>query len=83
MKEFMHFLPLLHSVLFEAEGFIATKLGPVGEGDGFHVLVQCKDRPNWYVSAHVVRDLFGVVTLEKADLGVVVSSGGFSRPARE
>ena len=78
--------------LFEAEEFIA-KLGPVGEGDGgvdirvekdgFHVLVQCKDRPNWYVSEHVVRDLYGVVTLENADLGVVVSSGGFSRPARE
>lgn len=51
--------------------------------DGKKVYVQCKHWKNRNVGVKTVRELYGVMTAKKADEGIVVSSGGFTREARE
>ncbi|HVC08420.1 MAG TPA: restriction endonuclease [Elusimicrobiota bacterium] len=49
--------------------------------EGKKTLVQCKHWKVWSVGASVVRELYGVMAAEKADAGIVVTSGKFTRDA--
>jgi hypothetical protein len=49
--------------------------------EGQTTLVQCKRWKAWSVGVKVVRELYGVMTAEKASRGVVVSCGRFTRDA--
>lgn len=77
--------------LFSAYGHDAKRTGTVGD-HGVDVVVQTKNdekcvvqckRWKGYVGEPVVRDFYGVVLHEKADRGIIVTSGKFSRPAQE
>lgn len=50
--------------------------------DGHKSLVQCKQWKVFSVGAHVVREMFGLMTAEKADQAIIVTTGGFTREAR-
>ncbi len=64
-----------------------TPPGPDGGVDirmtknGVHYLVQCKHYKASRVSVSVVRELYGVMTSEGADGGLIVTSGRFTRDA--
>jgi restriction system protein len=64
-------------------------LGPDGgldltlRKDGRKTVVQCKRWKGFYVGAPVVREMFGLMTAEKADLAIIVTSGNFTRDARD
>lgn len=47
------------------------------------IFVQCKHWKAWQVGAPVIRELFGLVVANRASRGIVVTSGTFSREARE
>lgn len=77
--------------LFLAYGHKAKRTGKAGDHGvdvvvqtkkGEKCVVQCK-RWKGRVGEPVVRDFYGVVMHEKADKGVVITSGTFSRPAQE
>lgn len=51
-------------------------------GHGETVLVQCKRWKARQVGVDKVRELFGVVTAERADRGILVTSGNFTNAAR-
>ena len=51
--------------------------------DGKKTLVQCKHWKTSSVGASVVRELYGVMAAEKADEGIVVTSGRFSQDAQD
>lgn len=50
-------------------------------GHGETVLVQCKQWKARQVGVDKLRELYGVVTAEKADRGVLVTSGHFTKEA--
>lgn len=50
-------------------------------GNGETVLVQCKQWKARQVGVDKVRELFGVVTAERADRGILVTSGNFTKDA--
>lgn len=52
-------------------------------GKGGKTLVQCKQWRKSSVGAPVVRELYGLMTSEGANAGIVVTSGQFTREARE
>lgn len=77
--------------LFTAYGHEAKRTGQVGDHGvdvivqtkkGEKCVVQCK-RWRGYVGEPVVRDFYGVVMHEKADKGIIITSGKFSRSAQE
>lgn len=77
--------------LFLAYGYEARRTGAVGD-HGVDVVVQTKNGEKWvvqckrwkgYVGEPIVRDFYGVVLHEKADKGMIITSGKFSRPAQE
>lgn len=47
------------------------------------IFVQCKHWKAWQVGAPVIRELFGLVVANRASRGIVVTSGTFSREARD
>ncbi len=51
-------------------------------GHGETVLVQCKQWRDRQVGVEKVRELFGVVTAERADRGILVTSGNFTNEAQ-
>jgi restriction system protein len=51
-------------------------------GHGETVLVQCKQWKAWKVGVATVRELLGVMVSERADKGIVVTSGRFTQEAR-
>jgi restriction system protein len=51
-------------------------------GHGETVLVQCKQWRERQVSVDKIRELFGVVTAEGADRGILVTSGNFTKDAQ-
>lgn len=51
--------------------------------DGRTSLVQCKRWKVFSVGAPVVREMFGVLTAEKADEAIIVTTGNFTRDAAE
>ena len=53
------------------------------EKAGAVTLVQCKHWKATRVGVRVVRELYGVVTSERAQSGIVVTSGGFTQEAVE
>jgi restriction system protein len=53
------------------------------ERGGNRTLVQCKQWRAWKVGVRSVRELRGVVAAERADGGVLVTSGRFTREARD
>ncbi len=77
--------------LFVAYGHEAKRTGAVGDHgvdvivqtkNGEKCVVQCK-RWKGYVGEPIVREFYGVVLHEKADKGIIITSGKFSRPAQE
>jgi restriction system protein len=51
--------------------------------DGRKSLVQCKQWKVFSVGAPVIREMFGVMTAERADEAIVVTTGEFTRDARK
>ena len=74
-------------------GFRARREGGQGPDGGVDVriskpggetyLVQCKQWRSQRVGVQVVRELFGIVTAERAAGGIVVTAGSFTRGAEE
>ena len=62
-----------------ADGGVDLKLHRAGRT----ALVQCKQWKVYSVGAPVIREMFGLMTAEKADEVIVVTSGKFTRDARE
>lgn len=50
--------------------------------DGRKSLVQCKQWKVFAVGAPVIREMFGLLTAEKADEAIIVTSGSFTREAQ-
>jgi restriction system protein len=50
--------------------------------DGVRVVVQCKHWKNRQVPVQRVRELLGALTADRADRGILVATGGFTREAR-
>lgn len=50
--------------------------------DGCTSLVQCKQWKVFSVGAPVIREMFGLLTAEKADEAIIVTSGSFTRDAQ-
>jgi restriction system protein len=51
--------------------------------DGRTALVQCKQWKVFSVGAPVIREMFGLLTAEKADEAIIVTSGNFTRDAQD
>jgi restriction system protein len=51
--------------------------------DGRTLLVQCKQWKVFSVGAPVVREMFGLMTAEKADQAIIVTTGNFTRDAQD
>ena len=62
-----------------ADGGVDLKLHRAGRT----ALVQCKQWKVYSVGAPVIREMFGLMTAEKADEVIVVTSGKFTRDAQE
>lgn len=82
----------LVSEAFRRQGYTVEQIGgrnPDGGIDqrlhraGEVVLVQCKHWRKRKVGVTTVRELLGVVTSEKAQAGIIVTSGRFTQEARE
>lgn len=68
-----------HSGGSSPDGGVDQRLRKNGE----LTLVQCKHWKTKQVGVKIVRELLGVITSEKANHGIVVTSGSFTKPARE
>jgi restriction system protein len=77
--------------VYKRQGFhVEYSLGRGADGgvdlvlrkDGRTSLVQCKQWKVFSVGAPVIRELFGVLTAEKADEAIIVTTGTFTREAR-
>jgi restriction system protein len=51
--------------------------------DGRTTVVQCKHWKTWKVNVKPVRELFGVMTAERADAAILITSGDYTVDARE
>jgi restriction system protein len=77
--------------VFRQEGYVVEPTAPGVDGgvdlilrrDGETTFVQCKAWRAKQVGVERVRELYGVVAAEGADVGIVVTTGTFSQPARE
>ena len=58
---------------------IATKVRKTGQDK---LLIQCKKVIN-RIGVTVLRELYGIVSSEKATKGVIVSAAGFTKPAKD
>ncbi len=76
--------------IFSRLGYEATKTRSTGDGGvdiiledggGNRTLVQCKAHKN-QIGPHVVRDLFGVMSDERAQGGMLINLGGFTQGVR-
>lgn len=85
-------LEILMRRVFESQGFRAERVGGDGADGGVDiilrkgplvVLVQCKQWKTRQVAVGVVRELLGVIALEGADGGIVVTCGVFTKDARD
>ena len=77
---------------YRRKGYRVTEFGGGGADggvdlvlrkDGEKLLVQCKRWKTKSVDVKIVRELFGVMAAEGASGGVVISSGTFTREARD
>lgn len=76
---------------YRLQGFTVLPTSPGADGgidliltrDNERIFVQCKHWKAWQVGAPVIRELFGLVSAHRASRGIVVTSGTFSREARE
>ncbi|MGA2707671.1 MAG: restriction endonuclease [Steroidobacteraceae bacterium] len=77
---------------FRREGYRVDGRGGSGPDGGIdliatkakkRILIQCKHWKTQQVGATVIRELHGLVTARRADGGVVITGGGFSREAKE
>ena len=76
---------------YRLQGFTVLPTSPGADGgidliltrDNERIFVQCKHWKAWQVGAPVIRELFGLVSAHRATRGIVVTSGTFSREARE
>lgn len=77
---------------YRRQGYVAEVVGSESgdggidirlTGRGERVLVQCKQWRAFKVSVATVRELLGVVASERADRGIVVTSGRFTQEAKD
>lgn len=77
---------------FKSKGYSVTQEGGAHADGGVDVevrkggelyLVQCKHYRSWKVPVETVRDLYGAMTARGAAGGFVVTSGRFTKPAKE
>jgi restriction system protein len=77
----------LVSEAYRRQGYAVTRLGGNGsdggvdlviEKEGSRFLVQCKQWNAWKVGVKVIRELYGVMTVQKAQGAIVVTSGVFT-----
>lgn len=82
---------LLIGELYRRQGYAVTMCSGDGadggidlrlEKDGLTVLVQCKHWKVYKVSAPAVRELFGVMTAERAERAILVTTGRFTWDAQ-
>ena len=82
----------LVSEAYRRKGYMAEIVGSASgdggvdirlTGHGETVLVQCKQWKAYKVGVTTVRELLGVVVHQKADRGIVVTSGRFTQEARD
>jgi len=82
---------LLVGEAYRRKGYAVEETGQGGADGGVdlvltrggeRVLVQCKRWRTWKVGVETVRALYGVVTAEGADRGIVVSCGRFTKDAQ-
>ena len=78
--------------MFRQRGFKVTGFGGHGPDGGVDLglskggerfLVQCKHWKKQQVGVTVVRDLYGIISAQRAHGGFVVTGGQFTREARE
>ncbi|MBP9750092.1 MAG: restriction endonuclease [Candidatus Pacebacteria bacterium] len=88
---------LLIGAWFKEQGYEVTQAGGADTGsahadggidvelhkDGELFLVQCKHYRSWNVPVETIRDLYGVMTSRGAAGGFVVTSGYFTKPAKD
>ena len=86
-REFEDMVVELHQIF----GHQAKRTGGTGDHgvdvvvqtkQGGHYVIQCK-RWRGSVGEPVIRDFYGVMHHEKADRGIIITTGKFTRPARE
>lgn len=74
------------------DGYVVEEIGGSGPDGGVDlmarragetVLVQCKRWKTWSVGVAVVREIYGVLMAEKASSALVVTTGEFTREARQ
>ena len=77
--------------VYRAEGFHVVETGQSGPDGGVDLVltrgikktfVQCKQMPGW-LDVRPVREFYGVICLEKADAGIIVTTGRFTAGARD
>jgi restriction system protein len=82
---------LLVGEAYRQKGYTVTETGQSGPDGGIDLklrrageltLVQCKHWKTWKVSVGPIRELYGVITAEKADRGIFITSGAFTSDAR-
>jgi len=75
--------------LFQIAGHDAKRTGTTGD-HGIDVVVKSKKGEKWvvqckrwrgYVGEPIVRDFYGAMQHEKADRGIIITTGKFSKPA--
>lgn len=86
-------LEILMRRVFELQGYRALRLGGQGADGGVDIvlrghhhrvfLVQCKQWKTRQVAVNVVRELSGVISVERADGGIIVTCGIFTKEAKE
>lgn len=83
---------LLVGEAFRQKGYKVTELGGAGPDGGVDLLlakggettlVQCKQWKAFKVGVEVVRELYGVMAAKGAAAGIVVTSGEFTKDAKE
>jgi restriction system protein len=82
---------LLIGEAYRRQGYQVTETGGGGadggidlvlHGRGEHVLVQCKQWKVFKVGVKPIRELYGVLTAERADRAIFVTSGVYTQEAR-
>jgi restriction system protein len=79
------------AAVYQQKGYCVQHLGGGGADGGIDVklvkdgkttVVQCKHWQSWNVGVKPVRELFGVMTAEKADAAIFIASGNYTAEAQ-
>jgi restriction system protein len=82
----------LVSAFFREQGYTVIDRGGMGadggvdillKKDGKKIIVQCKHWKTYKVGVNIVREQFGIMTAEGFDEAIIVTSGNYTREAKE